>query len=549
MCEPGYYLIPDEGYCVSSCPVDSTSTTPLWYADSDHRICRKWCPAGTFYDENDPLNCLECDDENYGIRHCEQCSYFSGVGSTLMCNDCAGPLEPTDNRQQCEHKWCKSINATDPFDCILCMDNFYKDVETTRCRDDCWNYEKDVQYQKDQFTPRTCGRVCESHEFLDITDKRCKECSDHIDSCSECHQTNDFNTVCTACSDGLFPTWDGMACQECPTDEFMNEEGECQRCSDFFHNCGGCELDEEGDVQCLDCLGESTFRFNEEGEAFECACEFVEYLYYPDPSTRLTGQCVPCVDVVDDCNACSQVDTWHSAHQMWTTDVNCDECRIPQFVDEFGECTYEPCRQWNEEDECLECNTKINFMMYPQESTCVPACTYPYTLLDDLTCGITCEDGSFRNGTRCIECNTPGCQICIAEDECTKCYDELSEHFDASCTLSCPAVSIPRDINIPVADYTPFIGGARCVSEETCLSSSRNVLSGGETTGMDLQCRHCGEGCVNCIEDANGLLQCLECETGLFRLGDKCVESCPDTPCWSSVGNLCQRQANCNDWP
>jgi len=87
--------------------------------------------------------------------------------------------------------------------------------------------------------------------------------------------------------------------------------------------------------------------------------------------------------------------------------------------------------------------------------------------------------------------------------------------------------------NLAIADFHPMTGGVRCVSEESCLAFDNNLVSqGDESSGMPPSCRHCGEECINCMENEDGLLMCMECDYDLFILGDKCVDVCPDSPCW-----------------
>ena len=151
-------------------------------------------------------------------------------------------------------------------------------------------------------------------------------------------------------------------------------------------------------------------------------------------------------------------------------------------------------------------------------------CTWPYTFIEGEHydyCGIQCPEGYFKNGTRCLDCEVPGCKVCSSVGECTYCADEGSSLFDSACHLTCPLAHDSegsRDHPI-VYDYTPVRGGARCTNE---CSAQNSIESMKPMTGFNTPwCRYCGEGCLNCVEEqfaptGDRDLTCTQCEDGLY---------------------------------
>jgi len=128
------------------------------------------------------------------------------------------------------------------------------------------------------------------------------------------------------------------------------------------------------------------------------------------------------------------------------------------------------------------------------------SCSWPYTLIeeeDKTYCGILCEDGFFKNGTRCLSCEVPGCKVCSAVGQCTYCADEGNDIFDSACLLTCPGEAWnDSDEHPSVYDYTPIRGGARCTQECTSDNAIESLkpMAGFNTPW----CRYCGEGCLSC---------------------------------------------------
>lgn len=198
--------------------------------------------------------------------------------------------------------------------------------------------------------------------------KTCPPCNDNlfgIEHCSKCQQNND-EVRCMECEGPWFTTYEQDACVRCKSDEFENELGDCEKCSNQFDNCGACGRDEEGDLFCKACLPGIPW-IEEDGEYVGCGCSFVEYVHLIDPIDRTEAECRPCLSMEghEACDVCSQETWWSNESGMWETELFCEECQIPYFSTKEGECSMEACAVWDEFGECLKCNKKSDFIYIP----------------------------------------------------------------------------------------------------------------------------------------------------------------------------------------
>lgn len=108
----------------------------------------------------------------------------------------------------------------------------------------------------------------------------------------------------------------------------------------------------------------------------------------------------------------------------WESIVKCTVCEAPYFVDEYGNCVLESCREWDSLGECIACNTRFGFEPKTQESKCVFDCEYPYEEIAPGKCGIACADGFFFSNAKsaqdedeleCSPCMVAGCKHCVGK--------------------------------------------------------------------------------------------------------------------------------------
>lgn len=515
-------------------------------------VCRKKCDVGTYYDPEDDQNCLQCSD---AISWCENCQTVDGVGSELICTGCGNVLRPNEVLDECIHMWCDEIDSFNPLICNRCDKNYFRAFDTTRCWWDCMEKDDYVQHQEDDYTERMCGAKCDTDndEYLQWTTKLCKKCDSSISGCTSCMENDNFSVSCDDCVEGMHPTWDTTQCSRCGVDQFEEADGSCKYCSDNAALCGRCTAAKGNDAWvCNDCLGDIDWKQPEQGGQI-CACEYVEYVGFWDEGDRNTAYCKKCHEEIEDCNGCQyEILPEDFTDPTWYSAVMCTECREPLFIGEFGSCTEEPCRFWDDEGMCVECNVQLGQTYITQEDTCLPKCTYPYEDIEG-RCDIICDDGFYLGnheveGSRCTDCNVKGCKVCTTQGKCTYCFEEGHESFHADCQLTCPSPTFNKQVNIPVYDYTPTRGGPRCSSE---CDAENSLMSLREISGFNRPfCRYCGVGCESCIESTvSDELFCEECDDNLLILGGNCVKECPLGECYEEEDGVCVRTPGCiEEW-
>ena len=190
------------GVCVEACD-DMTQKTDL-----NSNICRNLCEADEYYDFEDPTNCIPCaeyDADGADFTYCTACWEVDDIirpynETLLYCDDCGEILRPTDDQQSCEHTYCVSISPLDELECLLCENNYYRALDTTRCWEECpLNYGYEI-FERDNYTRRACDMPCAADEFRDFGTKLCYPCNDYIDGCTSCEfDLEKFAPVCLNC--------------------------------------------------------------------------------------------------------------------------------------------------------------------------------------------------------------------------------------------------------------------------------------------------------------------------------------------------------------
>ena len=69
-------------------------------------------------------------------------------------------MRHTVEKDGCEHSWCIDVDSEDELLCHECENNYYMAWDTTRCWKECPNDY--VVYERDDFTDRMCGEICEN---------------------------------------------------------------------------------------------------------------------------------------------------------------------------------------------------------------------------------------------------------------------------------------------------------------------------------------------------------------------------------------------------
>jgi hypothetical protein len=474
--------------------------------------------------------CKACSER---VDNCEECKELVNVGGPIKCTDCGMNLVPRFDGTECFHKNCLAVSSDDIRTCEECPTGHYLLWDTAGCVQSCpTGY---MTYEGDNFTPKTCGPSCTEGEFMDRRDKLCYACG--IGSCTECRQTSDLVVRCTECGDGDLGIGDnGEKCSACGIDEVFHpfDDSEpsvgvgCQRCDQHVAGCDRCDWDEDDrEVECTGCIAGQSLQENWEGE-IECQCPPFQGLFDNDEGEKVCASC----EIVN-CLSCSSSGTAASPE---TTCNSCDEYNF-LLKDKSG-CVQDSCFA-RFGSYCGVCNLDRfgqNTLLKAGDA-CVEECPWPTTEKDG---ECECPLGYFRGESgQCEKCEA-GCRKCT-RDGCSECFDSESPEVDSRCCINCDQFE-ERNIH----DYTPGIGGDRCV--ENCPQNA--VESNAPLDGLNTpMCRYCSDDCEACIEDSevDFRLYCVKCEGEKVGLGKNCVERCPESKCWMEDNGFCRLDTDCVD--
>lgn len=76
------------------------------------------------------------------------------------------------------------------------------------------------------------------------------------------------------------------------------------------------------------------------------------------------------------------VDNW-IGEEFWISLPSCRVCEPGFYVDQYGLCVPESCREWDSLGHCIQCNYKEGFHLKTQESKCVFECEFPYEEVEE----------------------------------------------------------------------------------------------------------------------------------------------------------------------
>ncbi|EWS75215.1 leishmanolysin family protein (macronuclear) [Tetrahymena thermophila SB210] len=381
----------------------------------------------------------------------------------------------------------------------------------------------------------TCKPTCPKAYFkntnkntCDICNKACSICTDSSNSsCSECNSPyvlkgttcQDPSAVITCDSTCL--TCSGSAnnqCLTCSDGRFLDSQNQCTLCQSPCKNCT------DSATKCTSCITDYTFNSS-------------------------TNTCSPICDL--SCLTCSSP----------KDATKCLSCSDGYFLSS-GKCQQcsSPCSKCvDSASKCLSCIT--NYTFDNPSNSCKPncdssckTCSQP---IDQNNC-LSCNDGSFLDGTKCSPCSSP-CKTCDSSStKCLSCianytYDNTKNICNPVCDSSCKNCSKPNDLNSCTScNDGSFLDGSKCspctLPCKTCDTSSTKCLSCITDYTYDSsnnQCNpNCDASCKTCSKpkDPNS---CLSCSDGSFLDGAKCsictspCKTCDSlsTKCFSCVAN------------
>ena len=417
--------------------------------------CEYECPIGTgVFDEQ----CVECPE------HCTRC-----YGS--VCDECISGKYLHDDKcvSTCplqfyirDNKYCTRCNEDDCISCpnnvcVECMegsflnetthtcgkcsDGYYGNTSTKKCAKcsafckHCINDATCIEcYDQYSFYNDICVKPCP--DGYTTVDGRCVPCTSS--DCGKCAQ-NEPDT-CLWCKHGY--KHKGYCLRECPIGYYgvtLNDHKECYKCNAFCDKCindtycvdckdnfvllknNTCNVDcppyhaRVGD-KCEPCIQDTCLRCAIDLE--ECyECERGLYLYnhkcistcpYGYYANDKLKQCVPCDDTCEHCTATS-----------------CELCKRNYYKHE-GVCLsscpdgfYEDCDETKRQ--CVTCDSACRTCYAGSNAACIE-CNEGYFMNNGMcVTSLSCEHGTYFNGTTCRSCDVAYCAMCTSHGTCDVC--------------------------------------------------------------------------------------------------------------------------------
>ena len=469
-------------------------------------------------------NCLECKS-NYSI--CDTCDFTYYLNESDSCSPCQSPCGNCSNISTC-------------IDCIY-LAELGEDNATCSC----------VNHSEYNSTSSSCE--CLSGYQADPETETCQKCSQ--ESCLLC--TSNYSI-----------------CELCDSTYYLNQTGECLKCSLPCLNCSS-------DSECIDCVVRATLNQNDStcncinnsdysNITESCECND-EYGY-----DSINETCVPCN--TSSCALCSEDYS------------NCTECKSEYYLSENNclECVGQ-CKTCKNETFCLSCFENSNYDNETGTCECIErfifnnetnvcACVNNSAYENDTnTCECLPGYGIDSDNSSCVPCNESSCLRCSNNYSiCEECDDKYYLGDNGMC-LDCPepcancsnssyCYSCVDKANllenstcscIDNADYNISSGACECFAgegpeclicsnlsyynstEENCsciLNSYLNdsyslfVCSCNDSYGYDSAnhiCSPCNDS--NCSDCESDYMICEECPSGYFLDSNSTCQECPKT--------------------
>ncbi|KAL4503914.1 hypothetical protein ABPG72_022544 [Tetrahymena utriculariae] len=568
--------------CTSPCKTCDTSSTKClscitnYSFDSSKNICNLSCDSTckSCSKPNDINSCLTCNDGAFldGTK-CTLCTLPCKTcdTSSTKCQSCIINYTFDSSKNQCNPDCdtsCKTCSKPkDANQCLSCNDGAFLDgTKCTLCTSPCKTCD----------TSSTKCLQCIANYTFDSSKNQCNPDCDT--SCKTCSKPKDANQ-CLSCNDGTF--LDGTKCTLCisPCKTCDTSSSKCLSCvSSYQFDNSNNKCNPTCDVSCKTCS-----KPIDPNQCLSCNDGF-----FLDGSkcTACSSPCKTCDSTSTKCLACIANYTYDNSKNICnpTCDTSCKNCSKPidsnactscndgSFLD-GSKCTIctSPCKTCDTSaTKCLSCITGFSYdtsnsICNPNCDSSCKSCSKP----NDGNACLTCNDGTFLDGTKCTLCTSP-CKTCdTLPTKCSSCitnytFDSSKNQCNPDCDTSCKTCSKPKDSNQCLScNDGAFLDGTKCTlctsPCKTCNSLSTKCQSCVTNYTFDNtknQCNpDCDASCKTCSKpkDAN---QCLSCNDGFFLDGNKCTacaqpcKTCSDkaNKCLSCLANYTYDSANsiCN---
>jgi hypothetical protein len=500
---PVGYRVAQTGFCARICPYKSfTPSSTSDICSPCHATCLTCAGAAA-------ENCISCSPMDYLYKlnstyiFCIEAKDKTGDNfySNIRC-----PLPSLRCTSATVHLSCIDGYWLNGNTCTACSNRCMTCLSATHCLS-CFN---DYAYDS---VLKTCTHTCRPYEFYDSVTFQCKICNPN---CKSCH-LNQNGLNCMSCYQGMYLTnvMGNGVCKAC--------HPSCLTCASAASNdCDTCHPDFVYDSGTRSCS--------------RPPCEAGHYRDYE------TGKCLWCFKY---CATC----TGAGPHQ-------CSTCISPYaLVDPVTLMAVGAgpgfCKKI--------CPAGSQYTAkYPNEcQTCHPDCL-TCSLLGSPTACLSCPDGSYLEGTRCVECHH-WCKTCSKESRfsCLSCYPSYSLLATGYCQLMPLVTKFYHELE--TNEYLPCHANcAECSGPgiHQCTSCVVGRITRpldnycvidcgiGEYYSEETQlCHSCHHSCFKCFFGSE--FDCDVCKQGkLRRLDNSCQDTCLSNNFIYQPTQSCQ---NCHD--
>ncbi|CAF3855729.1 unnamed protein product [Adineta steineri] len=496
----------------SHCHIECKSDESCGNTDTSCSACRHYkqplvdgkfrcvgiCPEGTYPMEVDNL-CLPCHSQCGSCRNASENSCIGCKPDFFLRHDTMTCIEFCPDKYYTDQKLRKCTRCK--ADCASCDTNSYT---CTSCLD---GYGlKDTDCVK---LPETC----DSSEYFDFTENRCRWCDGR---CSTCSGPQSYQ--CTSCGKtSKYPNLQYHTCvSSCSPGFYLSQtDSQCLACHDTCLNCTS-----PNEESCLSCKLDYVYI----SHSHRCE-KYSGKPYYIDSNTREThdchSSCTQCKGPkATDCIACNLVT------EVLLNDGHCvNDCSDGFYINKSKTNEIDTnicmpcsigCKKCNKENRCKECDGSKGYHF--QGEYCVP----------------TCPLKTFQLNTHCESCQYP-CETCTNLTSCLTCSEKLYL-FNDQCVEICPNGYYLKDKQClkcnPMCDICSGPSEDDCQScaigfifndkQNKCLSTCPN---GNFFSKDDKLCKLCTDNCLECLYPGSYCRQCSY-PMSLDESTHQCVSCC-----------------------
>ncbi|EAS00421.2 zinc finger lsd1 subclass family protein (macronuclear) [Tetrahymena thermophila SB210] len=522
-CDPNCLTCSEISTNCTSCPLNTYLINQNSSNNNLFLKCVPQCPEQQFYLDNDKKKCLPC------YKGCKICS----GPSFDQCTECNKDFLLDKNK--CIRQDCGDYYYANPDnnECARCQLNCIKCKDFNSC-------EKCVTEQEQG----KCKSICDKNEFQNGNEcikcnKLCEECyGQNEDQCLKCQPEKQLKDGKCFCKQGYY----------------LNGDKSCIQCD---KTCKSCFKDEQGKVQCEQCIAnlmqpskdQQDLCQCKEGfilENHECKCKEGQFLYnnsclnchFSCKECKGPGidECISCKDQNQEINKDTKNCTCKKGYYFNNNDNSCQKC-------------YQTCQNClsSGESDCYSCLDNSNLILVnPTANTsacqCQPGFYFDTYQLKCQKCYDQCKQCRGETKSDCLSCNddfmllqkVSGQNFGTCECQDSFFYDE-KEKKCKSCHISCNTCSGSSEQEcLTCSDPNSELFKQQCNCKQGFFQDKFKCVK------CHIDCQICdgpeNTDCLSCSSEKNKILIPYQnkgicaCKEGYYQYNEqgciKCYQNC-----------------------